>query len=432
MPFLVRFLLVSYGLPQVFAESELAEFYFPELASVLSKVDLGSPLLAERREQVQEAKANQLIASSMAGIKAGFNFQGQSVQEDRPSYEFQSHERFFSALLVRKPLFHWGALKAEQRKSQIASEQAELNLSVFRKQVRSELRVKYLDLVLRKFQMKLAFESLKNAKKGEANCVSRLTLGLVTDLAVAEATAVRIQHEISLADLRRTFDYEIAMFSHLTNSDEKLDCNQTSSFIELCQNHSFQSSKPQLISKLSSADIDRIRLQIRIEEQNLKVANSARLPKFDLVGIAYQDQIPSVDFNDKVNRNNLIVGLEANWSLWDSHLSKGQKESAQSRKRKYRLEVKRHLEELRMNVTNLYKELTNLTRMIELNRKLVEVAIKRYEKSLIQFDENNITAYELDQAMIALNQAKISRTQSVINHLKIRDRYLQMLNYASE
>ena len=45
------------------------------------------------------------------------------------------------------------------------------------------------------------------------------------------------------------------------------------------------------------------------------IAESELKPKINFVGSLYQDQVDAVSNQDRVNRNNILFGLEVNWGF---------------------------------------------------------------------------------------------------------------------
>ena len=79
-------------------------------------------------------------------------------------------------------------------------------------------------------------------------------------------------------------------------------------------------------------EIEQLKTLIKAENENLFIASNAQKPKFNLVSGFYQDQIDLPNSPDSVRRNNFLVGVEANWNIWDSSKSKGERELALAKK----------------------------------------------------------------------------------------------------
>ena len=90
-----------------------------------------------------------------------------------------------------------------------------------------------------------------------------------------------------------------------------------------------------MVGSINSDEVERFKTQVSIESQRITIAESELLPKINLTGAYFQDQINSAESTKNVDRNNFLIGLEASWAIWDSYKSKAQKMAAISRKLKF-------------------------------------------------------------------------------------------------
>jgi outer membrane protein TolC len=144
-----------------------------------------------------------------------------------------------------------------------------------------------------------------------------------------------------------------------------------------------------------------------------------------LVGGIYQDQVALVNSEGNLLRNNILVGLEATWAIWDSSESKGEKRAALARKRKLEYAVDRELKTFRLHVSNLRQNLISLSQRIKMSRELLKVAQARFQTSQIERNANRISANKHLESKIALGQAQINQLDSVCEYLKTHDLYLK-------
>ena len=129
--------------------------------------------------------------------------------------------------------------------------------------------------------------------------------------------------------------------------------------------------------------------EIETERNKIKIAEADLKPKLNLIGAFYQDQVDMANSKQTLERNNLLVGIEAQWAIWDSSRSKGMKEAARSRKRMHEISVERSSKALRLMVEDLRNQISSLSEEIDANRQLVKVAGNRYEKSIIEFQQKS-------------------------------------------
>jgi outer membrane protein TolC len=403
--------------------SDKPESFFPELSKVLSKLNEDAPFLLEQRESIRQAHSERIIADSSKGFKLGISAQAHSLHEDRPSKGFHHRYRTMGSVHLRKPLYHWGALDAASRISQLSEENSKTRYTSLQRSYRSKIRSDYLDLMILRYEEDLARASLALTRENEQDLMKRRDLGLIPDLTVYESTLARLKQSIKLSDLRRKSNYQARVFQMETGYSEKLTFAKTSEFTDFCEKHSFTGSVPVLVSQLSSPELANLKNEIEVERNKIKIADADLKPKLNLIGVLYQDQVDMANSRETLKRNNLLVGIEAQWAIWDSSLSKGKKEAARSRKRMNEISLERSAKALRLMVEDLHNQVFSLSEEIDVNRQLVKVAGKRYEKSILEFQQNRITPTLHFEARLTLDQSKLDLAKTVSQYLKARDLY---------
>jgi outer membrane protein TolC len=405
------------------------EIFFPELSAVLSELVKKAPFLEEQRELVIQAQSGKIISESSKGFKVGINAQAQSLHEDRPSQGFYHRYRVLGSIYLRRPLYHWGALDAASRVAELSERNAKIQYASLQRSYESKTRSDFLDLVILHYEEDLARASYALAQKNELDLMRRRDLGLVSDLTVYESTLSRLKQAIKLSDIRRKANYQGRVFHLETGYPKGLTFAKTPQFTDFCEKHVFSGSPPILVSRLSSPELENLRNEIEKENNQIKIADAELKPKIDLIGGLYQDQVDLANSNESLNRNNLIIGVEAKWNIWDSSLSKGKKEAARSKKRMNELSLQRNSKSLRLLVEDLHNQIASLSGKIEVNRQLVKVADNRYEKSVLEFKQNRITPTLHFEARLTLDESKLDLAKTVSHYLKVRDLYDERTNF---
>lgn len=405
------------------------EIFFPELSAVLSGLGEKAPFLEEQRELVTQARAGKVISDSSKGFKVGINAQAQSLHEDRPSEGFNHRFRLLGSVFLKRPLYHWGALDAASRVSELSEKNSKLQFSSLQRSYESKTRSDFLDLVILRYEEDLARASYSLAKKNELDLIRRRELGFVSDLTVYESTLSRLKQSIKLSDLKRKANYQGSIFYLETGYSKGLTFTKTPQFTDFCEKHVFSGSPAILVSRLSSPELQNLKNEIEKENNNIQIAEADLKPKLNLIGGIYQDQVDLASSNESLNRNNLLIGIEAQWDIWDSSLSKGKKEAARSRKRMNELSLQRQSRSLRLLVEDLYNQISSLSQKIGVNRQLVKVADNRYEKSILEFQQNRITPTLHFEARLTLDESKLDLAKTVSHYLKVRDLYDERTNF---
>ena len=406
---------------------EQTESFFPELKLVLKKIDSQSPTLSQERERLAEAKANRMTADAKSGVRFSIGANAYSLHEDRPGDDFYHRYRFLASASVRKPLYHWGALRAEGRIAELNEVSAKSTYSNLSSDLSARAKTEYLNLVLASYDIELSGRSLDLANAKALEMEDRLRLGLVTELSVSEARTRSLRLRIDLSEKERLLSKGKGTFSEDTGFAEKLDLKLTKEFVNFSSDHSFAKNLPISSGDVSTLAMENLERSIETQRQYVKMAEAELRPKLNLVGGFYQDQVDHLDNRSTQDRNNLIVGVEANWALFDSSLSKGRKLASLARKRRLELELEREIRRQRLEATSTREQLIALAEIIKSSRRLVEAASDRYEKSIIEFEQNRITSETFFTSRLALAHARLSLFRSVANYLNTKDQYGNLL-----
>ena len=396
---------------------ERPEFFFKELVQVLEKLNDRSPVLKSKEFDLDIAQANQVIANSEQGFKFGFKVSGQSIHEDRPGEDFYHRYRTFNQAYLTKPIFHWGALKAREQIAKLNISLTEDSYSVQKRILAGEVRGIFLKLVALKYRSQMAIEQLRIASQYVDTIEKRLELKLSTPLALEEARVEQLNREISIAELRTSLERNKAYFVSLSGYDKPLTLDI------------FNQEFPILVCSLSNIEIEKLHTQVQIEDEHIKIAEAELKPKINLTGAYFQDQVDLAEGRSSLDRNNFIVGLEASWSIWDSHKSAGQKKAALAKKLKFENAIENQNRELRDKVRSVVSELKSLKERIILGRKLILVAENRLEKSKIELQMDLISPADHFSARVALDQSQLENLEAVCQFMVLLDQYEQIVMF---
>lgn len=408
---------------------ENIELYFPSLSKIIENIGENAPSIKIAKENVNEAGFNRLISDSAQGTSVNININGQSIHENRPDQDYYQSYRTVGSIFAKKPLYHWGALKAKSRIAQLSetntvSANKASNFSFLIK-VKSE----FMDIVSNKYQLDLAKEQFNLYSANQDSLNEKKEVGIVTDLQVEDAKIAKLKQSILIAELERKLEVGISNFVFDVGYDKKIDFEIPKDFEFFSLNHRFSVENKPILGHITSEKIEQLKTQINIEKENLKIAHAARKPKLNLVGGFFQDQIDLPDSTDPVRRNNFLLGIEANWAIWDSSLSKGQKLLALAKKRKFNLQLENSIRKLRIETESLHSQIENLIKQIDASRKLLSSSVNRFEKSKIEFEAKRITSQNYLSSKLSLAQAKLILIQTIFNYFKVKDLYEMHLNY---
>ncbi len=410
---------------------ERPEYHFPQLAGILAKLNEKAPHLIEANLDLDEAIANESIAASESGFKLGISLSGQSVYEDRPNENYHQRYRALGSVHLRKPVYHWGALRAKRDISSIDRSNTHKNFIALKRSLTGEVRSSFLDLVVLGFRARLAEEGLNLAVQNLNDVKQQLELGRKSSIDVDEVEIYRLNREIEWSELKVLVSKNEARFRALSGYGEILNFDPSGEFLSFCMDHSFSLDLPILVGAASSAETDRISSMIEKENHRIIIAESELLPKLNFSSAFYQDQVAAFSNKQNLDRNNIVVGLEANWAWWDSGKSKAEKSAALARKRKYESSLSRSNRDLRMALDSMRSELSSLIDRVSLSRKLSITAERRLRKCKLEVSQNRMSSADLHAAQLAFDESRLSNVESVCRYLLALDLYEQQVSYDS-
>ena len=167
------FSTVSLGVEsnQSTAYTDKPSHFFSRTVKSSCHTERGRPFLLEQRELIRQAHSERIIADSSKGFKFGISAQAHSLHEDRPNQGFYHSYRTMASIHLKKPLYHWGALDAGSRISQLSEESSKTRYSALQRSYRSKIRNDYLGLMILGYEQDLAKESLALAQENEQDLI---------------------------------------------------------------------------------------------------------------------------------------------------------------------------------------------------------------------------------------------------------------------
>ena len=411
--------LFGYEVP----ENERAEYFFEELAVSLEKVDDYSPVLKSKNYDVEIAQFDKIIAQADRDFRIGVNVAGQSIHEDRPNEDFYHRYRTLNQVFIKKPVFHWGALKAREEIAKLKIVAAQKSLGYQKRVLHGDLREAYLRLITLKYRSDLANEQLKLAEQNANSANERLKVGLGSSLTVEEARAEKLNREILYSETLISLQREKTNFVSLSGYSLPLNLEISQKFTTFCSEYIPNTDFQIFAGSLSSEELELLKLQSSIEDQEDLVAGASIKHKINLTSSFFQDQVDLAEGGQNLDRNNFLIGLEANWLIWDAQKSKAQKKAALARKGKVDHQIETKKREQREMVNSMVSELRSIKERILLTRKLIAVAQSRFDKSSTELSLNRISPNEHFSSVVSLDLAKLNNLEMVCRYMVLIDQY---------
>ena len=414
----------------VFADSvhEKPEQFYGQLRHILDQLDGKSPVLLQLEADIAESSANVLYARAEKGFKFGLNISSQSIHQDNTDEDYYHQYRTLSQVYFRKPIYHWGALEAQEK---IALENEVSKQEFFNSRKRSligECRSQFLQLILDHYRLELTKKYIDLAQKNTANIKKKLNLDIETQLNLDQAHSYEIKKKIELSEQLVHLERKKAEFASLSGYTEHLNLEMNKSYFSFSLDHNFTMDYPILIAAADSSEIRHLRHLIRNEENRKIIADSQLKPKLNLLSTFYQDQIDVLGSQENLQRNNFLVGIEANWAIWDSYKSKAQRKAATSRQQKYEHLLEQRKNEFFIQVNAIADELSSLNDRISLSRRMISIEKRRVAKSKMEYDLGKVNYSTYLSHLLALDESYVSNLGLVNKYLRLVDLHDQYIN----
>lgn len=422
--FFCLFKLYSFQVPL----EERPEYFFADLLNVLKDLGNNSPVLLDKEFDLEIAVANHLEAKSEQGFRVGVNVFGHSIHEDRPNEDFTHRFRTLNQIYLRKPVYHWGALRAREEIGSLNKQWTDRSLSYRKRSLSSELRAIFLELVILNYRSQVAAEQIKIAQGNLKSAQDKLNVGMVTPLLLDEVKAELLNREISLSEIKILLKRKLSTFVSLSGHSNSLNLSISEKFWDFASTHEPDTNFPVIVGAINSAEIENLNTQIFIENQRIIISDAELKPKINLVGSYFQDQIDTAKSGDSVDRNNFLVGIEGNWAIWDSRKSLAQKKASLARKAKLEHSINTKTRALRDHMNTIVTELKSLKERIILGRKMVSVSQSRLDKSKLELELNRISPMDHFNSVVAFDLAKISNLEAVCNYMVLLNQYENLMD----
>ena len=390
----------------------LPERLFPELDRILHEAVLQSPAMLLRNLDLEIARGDEMQAKANLYPNAGGYL---SYREARESREDRSSS-FHAAILeynftITQPIWRWGTVSNNARigeiRRQIAGHQYRDGYRALARQIRSA----YLDLIMRKAATGQAKFNLKQAEDTLRTAEDRLAKGATSGGEVFQVQMAAQQARLTTDRSTEDLNQALISFRHLTGR-AAFGVDQVPEEIPLISGG--DDAPPRLLadflSRKEPGNLDTIilRQQLETESLNLDIQRKRLYPMFNLVaGVNQNRQNYSLTNVQLYRVQDLYVGINLNWSVFDGFATRGAVVSALARKRQ--LEAR-------------YRDLTqNLAEDAQRQVKQTEFALRQMRIYDRWFDDrgNLLRAREEDFKRGTASETDLNGTRAVYNQAEI-------------
>ena len=310
---------------------QLPEKLIPNIGVVIDAALEQSSVMYDRELVETIAQGQRIVrsAASRPSFRASLSYNQEEEQNAKSGFE----ERLVYSVTLRKSLYHWGALKANNKIGALLYEIEILNTKTAAEGVYAGVRKRYMDLVLAKVQRALDEQELE-LKRRELNEQKERSLdGLVSSAQLAGIEVSIKRLELTRLRSRSSWEEKLVGFSDYTGlAVEELTgyVGDEIPLFEPLAPEAIRALAPLLKSSLfQDESIARKERSIEVSKKQLEIASVTLKPKLDVrIGMTQNAR----DLNGlRREQEYLYAGVSANWSIFDGFRTKGLKMEALAR-----------------------------------------------------------------------------------------------------
>jgi outer membrane protein TolC len=389
----------------------MPEDVFPALRQVLAEVTAQSPRMVASNLALLQADGN--LEQERAGLYPSIGgyysvTQTKDKREDRPG-ETLDTDRVAYSLSLNQPLFHWGERRNNARMGEIRRQIADENYTSAYQLLAQEVRVAYLQLVLRKLQARHTAFNLVMAESALQVAEARLAKGEIAEGAVFPTRIATEQARLA----RESADWEFTLtkqnFAVLTGLPEPLDAGIPDEIPGLAQ--CYAAVQRELGRFLAQDEPNTA--SARIQRQNIEIAKLSyknqrtRLkPKLSFIAAITQDeQSYSLNIAQKYGLQSRYVGLSVSWSIFDGFAARGGIASALAAQRQAEHAYKQLTGTIARDAQRSARSVDLAQRQMVISDRLLANALSFLEYRQSDFSRGQASEADVNGAQAAYNHA---------------------------
>jgi len=408
----------------------LAEVVFPELAPLLQKAMEQSPRSIGSNLEVLIARENIRVARARSLPQAGGNLtysyardqridRSEPLMADKLAYNFS----------LTQPIYHWGALKAGTKLSEIAARATENNVAEVRRLLLLEIRAAYLRLVVLKASAAKAAYAHRLALEEEKQVKAQIEAGETPPASILNAETKVKQARLDLDRAEEDCRYARESIERLAGIDSLPD----ESVPSLIPHIDYPVELVRSMAELHRSDPEQgnfrlaaVQLRLEQEKLNYQIIDKTLRPKVNFVTGAYQDELSYTGSPaDRARTQSLYGGINITWNVFDGYSTPAQRRASRLRQRQLEEERDDRRREISQSVQSLVRQVDFSARSTALS----EVTLDQYNlfvrKKAEDIEFGSSAPSEIDGITIARDGVLI---QAMIQRADLMGRLAELLS----
>lgn len=368
--------------------------------------------LSETSDEVLIAKARMLAAEAEKGVAESAKLPTVGVELSsvlRNEYRQDDTGHSVSVTPVggaflRQSVYNWGAIEAGVKVAELREAIAEERVAEVERLTRNEVRRRYLNAQLAAFAIDLSRLQVEFRKQLLDRTQGQLAREAVGAEAVVEAEIALEEAEIDLERAllkreRQLDDLELVL--GLSTNPEPMSDALLERAIALAE----EADRQRFNSETISSEVSVKQKELAAAKAEKTVIEAATLPKVDLVGRLFVDQVESAG-EDNVTRSGADLMLRVTWNIFDGFETRSRKLANLAEQRRLEREASQLTLIWRNRLNSQLREFPLLARQLLVAKRSVELEGRSLETSQLGFEKGVIARSELIEARIREMRAR--------------------------
>jgi len=341
-----------------------------------------------------------------------------------------TEENISTGLRLEQPIYMGGAIRSGYQiaefNTEISSNQALLQQQAVLIQVRQSFyRVLYTEQLI-----EVAQDALRNAERNLEIVRRQSELGTASGFDVLRAEvqvantrpqliAANHQHEQALTSLRTAIGLDPTQPINVEGELKQQESKWTDSSIQSLQKQAFE----------NRYELRNMKMQQRIQQQNLSIAKANLLPKVSASSSwQYQMQDKDVAFDRDKYYRSIAGGINVSMPLFTGWQNRTKVEQAQVALNQVTDTERQVRHQIAAEVESAYYALVQAEEQLLSQHETVGQARKALQLAELRFKEGTSTQLDVLNAQLALQQAQTNESQYLLQYNIARDQLLRAMN----
>lgn len=390
---------------------------FPLLQDLLDSLETTSTPTLIDRLRIEEDRDGVVVARSRRLPDVFADIQLNVTAEDREDFEdLVWRSRPFNRVSLRQPLYHWSALKAGEKAAELELENAHLRYEQNLRNRKQQLRDAFFQLLEREYALQLARQRTELANNNLESVQLSVELGKASQSDLLRSNyrvqndEGRVLFEIqALEHIRyRIFEQTGIRIREIPNLEQIVSQMLSLDF----RDFEFQNQP------ISLVDEEGLILENRIEQaqKDYVIQQSRNKPKVNLLLSAFQDEIGIRGNEDSITRNNLFIGFQVDWHIWDSGEGRARSRIALNRKTQLERALELSSENLKEEFRFLLDRLQQMVELLQARQVQIQAMEQLLQQRRVEMEQGRAIQDQLLDDQIDLDNTKLLYLRSVSDY----------------